>query len=808
MLTRGGGARSKRGRDSQDGQAQAPADGAQASARPVEGLRANAQARSAGPAPVPAEQDEGLGAEPMLLHRIAETDMGYGPDEEIGPPGAGNTDEESDDGHGGANVVTPVGDTKGADEAAASVASHQRADCSSTSSSWPSSFFQRGARRVDSLAPPIAVPSVATPMETLQAGGGMIVLYVPPTTGAASSADRSIASSKLEGIMQDLRQSREADELARRAEEVARAIEDEEHGARLKLQAHRRSQWQAGLSVQRPAGRQRKTQTPQRKAPSRAATHPLLKQHSSGTALMLPAPDEQPPAPAATADQHTGHHMLVVAPIATMAIALMDEHSGQAAWAKASSAISEAVAAILPPALGRNKKGGPLITVKMRDHTNRKRAACQLVSALSMQTCSAILDRSMTTMAERLHDEELYGIECADELVTFFARWGISTLKGALSTLTRLRAFAETKGEYDAADSDTYSAQLVSAFLDGIDARAVKAAEELQSKAEAEGKQLTVQQQRRDGRSAAKTAFRSLRFLFDNAKMTTAARDPLVFKRKFAPTVPMPTPALEPPHYAQLCHLAAHHGDRVVRGTAAGFALTASQTSRFKQAQSCAILAEKSGVIYTAVQLDKSNEPHKQSARPAFGPVLDAFGSRGVVDAVYDALSDIEDGCFLVRDNDSATGAPVDGSAFTNGPLLGGRADAALQYLLTLPPLSRSPSEVQDFKVHSLKPLMLKHAARMMLGAVERHGLGRFSGSAAQNASLVPAPAELKRHQLKCSKLPDRYAQNSAFARDARTAVAVSKDIQRLVREHSIEALAAMEWAEGPDHDEDGTAEA
>ena len=42
-------------------------------------------------------------------------------------------------------------------------------------------------------------------------------------------------------------------------------------------------------------------------------------------------------------------------------------------------------------------------------------------------------------------------------------------------------------------------------------------------------------------------------------------------------------------------------------------------------------------------------------------------------------LSDVEAGCFLVRDNDSTTGALVEGSAFTNGPILGGRADAALQ---------------------------------------------------------------------------------------------------------------------------------
>ena len=35
----------------------------------------------------------------MLLHRNAEIDMGYGPDEEVGTPGAGNSDVESDDDH-------------------------------------------------------------------------------------------------------------------------------------------------------------------------------------------------------------------------------------------------------------------------------------------------------------------------------------------------------------------------------------------------------------------------------------------------------------------------------------------------------------------------------------------------------------------------------------------------------------------------------------------------------------------------------------------------------------------------------------
>ena len=86
----------------------------------------------------------------------------------------------------------------------------------------------------------------------------------------------------------------------------------------------------------------------------------------------------------------------------TMSTVLLegDEQSGQAAWARASSAISEAVAAIFPPPLGRNKRGGVLITSKMRDATNKKRAACQLVGALSLQTCSSILGRDQYQMAE------------------------------------------------------------------------------------------------------------------------------------------------------------------------------------------------------------------------------------------------------------------------------------------------------------------------------------------------------------------------------------------------------------------------
>ena len=66
----------------------------------------------------------------------------------------------------------------------------------------------------------------------------------------------------------------------------------------------------------------------------------------------------------------------------------------------------------------------------------------------------------------------------------------------------------------------------------------------------------------------------------------------------------------------------------------------------------------------------------------SFYPMLlarEASSSLSTTRSAPQRVSDVEAGCFLVRDNDSTTGAPVEGSAFTNGPILGGRADAALQ---------------------------------------------------------------------------------------------------------------------------------
>jgi hypothetical protein len=322
MLTRAG-ARPKRGRDSQADRAQAggSAHGAQPEAQPQDETPAHAQAARTQSLGAQAEQeDRGGEGSSALLHRNAEIDMGYGPDEEKGSLGAGNTDEESDDGHDGANdmpdaygrpedrepeqaspharqataseqraaagispggrpvappglgrlvsTVTPVGDMNGIDETAPGIVSHFWADdpeCSSTSSSYPSSFFRRGAWPAAPPAPlppspPAAMHLLETPLPILM----QIAPYAAPATGTASSGSRAISSAKLDRLMVSLRHSREAEALAKQAAEAAKAIKAEHHELRLGLHAYRQAHGLAGPSMQ-SKGRRRKPQTPSRK---------------------------------------------------------------------------------------------------------------------------------------------------------------------------------------------------------------------------------------------------------------------------------------------------------------------------------------------------------------------------------------------------------------------------------------------------------------------------------------------------------------------------------------------------------------
>lgn len=485
---------------------------------------------------------------------------------------------------------------------------------------------------------------------------------------------------------------------------------------------------------------------------------------------------------------------------ATLAEASSFEHDEDHFFA----ALRTHAAASAPALLGRQKSGAPLITTKMRERVNRRRAAHALVQVLPLYSHLDVLGRTIESVVQRAELEgDEYVLNFLERLVTYYARWGVSSIKGGSSTLGRLRDFASNMDDDEAAEACVFSPDIADQWLTLVGVLAKRKHEAVVAKAAAENRELTNAQKRRDGTRAEDTAFRQLRWLHDNAKVRTSARDPLVSKRIVGKPVPMPTRGIDPPHYVHLCHLAAHGGTRLVRGTSAGFATVAAQIFRMQQAQQAVVLGERGGILWTATQKDKSNEPRKQRARPAFGPLHDAFDSRGVVDALYDALAGVEEGCFIVRDNSSLTGTLDDGAVFVDAPMPTARADRALQQLLMMPPLAMPEAEAKEFTCRSLKPFMLKQAARMGSDPLRRHGIGRFAGSAAQDPALVPEEALLRQHRVRCAQLPDRYAQSAALGADARESLRIMNSIRALAAAHSITQLAAMDWAESPELDDD-----
>ena len=456
-----------------------------------------------------------------------------------------------------------------------------------------------------------------------------------------------------------------------------------------------------------------------------------------------------------------------------------------------------------PPLPARAGKGQTsIITTKMRDNISRRRAAHALVRVLPLYSHARVLGRSVDRMLTATYEEgDEYVIRLLERLVEYYIRWGVSSVRGAASALDRLRVFAVANDDHEAAEACSFSPEISDQWLIYVRTSATTTATARIAAAAAAGRELTNAQARRDGSGAEETAFRALRWLLDNARVNTSARDPLVAKRNLDRQPPMPTRSLEPPHYYQLCWHAANNPLRVVRGTSAGLAFTASQVYRLQQSQTSCVIAETENVVWSATQLDKSNQPHKRRPRPAFGPLYDACGGRGVIDALYDSLSGVEEGCFTIRDNDSREGAPNESTEFIDGPMTAPRVDAALQHILQLPPLSMPEREAREFTNRSLKPFMLKHAARMGCDPVRRHGMGRFSGSAAQDPAMIPEAALLARHRVKCSQLPNRYAQSTSLGADVSESLRVMADIRRLCAAHSIQQLSEMDWSDIPDGD-------
>ena len=212
-----------------------------------------------------------------------------------------------------------------------------------------------------------------------------------------------------------------------------------------------------------------------------------------------------------------------------------------------------------------------------------------------------------------------------------------------------------------------------------------------------------------------------------------------------------------------LAIIATTHASKYVRGQAAGWYTEGTSIMRHNQATLARVVGEdkERNLLLLAVEKDKSNEPHKQKPRIAWAPLLDVLGGRQVTDELYNMLDGFEEVGSLLLDTDSSHGSPDSATRFDSKPLAGPRADRSLQWLLQQKPISLSRGEAEDYTHHAVKHHGLESGRILEFKETQQNELGRFSGSLAQLDALMPDEAMMARHNLRCAKLPDRYANET-----------------------------------------------
>ena len=215
--------------------------------------------------------------------------------------------------------------------------------------------------------------------------------------------------------------------------------------------------------------------------------------------------------------------------------------------------------------------------------------------------------------------------------------------------------------------------------------------------------------------------------------------------------------------------IAERHPSPLVRGHAAGWYALAKLAMRVEQSSACSINAlvkhSFGGCEFTiccaSVHLDKHPDASKQRPRPAWA-ILATNGANGAVNALLEMIEGAEELTCILRDTDSPSGSPVDGTQWLMAPLKGAtRVDASLHSLLEMDPICMPPDVAARFHGHSAKRFLINVAESSPGFEADSANVGRFFGSTAQARDLEPTDAMLLAHSARISMLPALYANKS-----------------------------------------------
>jgi hypothetical protein len=198
----------------------------------------------------------------------------------------------------------------------------------------------------------------------------------------------------------------------------------------------------------------------------------------------------------------------------------------------------------------------------------------------------------------------------------------------------------------------------------------------------------------------------------------------------------------------------------VLRHLAAGYLLCCLGSLRVGNAQRCWIphLLTDVETLAGFVCQDKNPRPGKARPRPFWAPCRGATGSIAWWEVLRETLDEVSDKKFIFR---AFEGDVLTSNTFLPGPLIEGRGlIEALQATLRVA-CGLSMEESKAYTLHSPRHFMPEVSSSREEPVACRNELGRWTGSAAQDDSLMPKVSETRagRHTFTPKHMVDVYAQ-------------------------------------------------
>lgn len=396
------------------------------------------------------------------------------------------------------------------------------------------------------------------------------------------------------------------------------------------------------------------------------------------------------------------------------------------------------------------------VTRADQNKVEREREARVLVAVLPHGAAGHVLSMREDEMWAKYGSAEAVAEDMVGQLIA--AGFGASRLSGAASAYARLKAFADGRGRLR--EDGSCDGQVLREFVAAAEAEAERAGSDA-----------------RDGSNVRQDLIEKLDFVRRECGVPDLPTKSLAARSARTTRPPPNIGNVAPYDVAMVVHLewvAARHPSRFVRAIAAAAWLITHASMRFEQAQGTVINAvapwNGSELVVLAVSSEKDPVRSRKRPRGAWADTEGLLGEgRKAVEALQRSLTGVEDGGYLVRDNNAPKGHPLNATAWASAPMGYPAFIRQVNAIMSLPPLSMPREEVEAIALGTQAGKRYQQCVVARREDVKSDStlglqLGRWTGSAAADKYVEPSKEMVRKHTLKSQTMPNVYARSQTFA--------------------------------------------